>query len=232
MRLHPTQRGEKPGVGAARLIDGHLFATQLPEDLVEPPMPPLGSSNAEKAPYIERFDRRAPYHYGRIKAPGADGTTRWQHPVNNGTVRSRQVPRSMRGSTKAPLVDMEEAADLRTVTAGADDLPTWQPTLFGTSAWHKAMGRRQQVESVNSLLHGAVGSLTDISRGYTKLRDSGRISLYFVATLVGYNRRTIARWRRDHGSNGDPAPVQGSQRRRAPRQGRARRYDDLPALAS
>jgi hypothetical protein len=232
MRLVPTQRGEKPGVGAARQLDGHLFAEQLPDELVKPPMPPLGASNAEKAPYIERFDRRAPYRYGRIKAPGADGTTRWGHPVNTGTVRSRQVPRSMRGSTKAPLVAIKAGADLRSVTAGADDLPTWQPTLFGTTAWHEAMGRRQQVESINSLLHGAVGSLTDISRGYTKLRDSGRIDLYFVATVVGLNRKTIARWRRDHESREEPAPIQGPPPPRAPRRGRARRYDDLPALAS
>ena len=231
LRLVPAQRGEKPGVGAARQIDGHPFAAQLPEDLVNPPMPPLGASNDEKAPYIEEFNRRAPYRYRRIKAPGSDGTTRWENPVNAGALRSRQVPRSMRNSTKAPLIELEEGADLRTVTAGADDLPTWQPTLFGTSAWHEAMGRRQQVESVNSFLHGAVGSLTDISRGYTKLRHSGRIKLFLVATLVGYNRRVIARWEQDHGSAGSLTPLPGAPKRRAPRRDRARHYEDLPAIA-
>jgi hypothetical protein len=231
LRLVPDQRGEKPGVGAARQIDGHLFASELPEELVNPPMPPMGASNEEKAPYIEQFDRRGPFRYGRIKAPGADGTTRWEHPVNAGTLRSRQVPRSMRASTKAPLIELEDDADLSSVTAGADDLPTWQRTLLGTSAWHEAVGRRQQVESANSLLHGAVGSLTDISRGYTKLRDSGRIKGYFVATLVGYNRRVVARWEQDHGSGETPIPLRGSPGRRTPRRDRARRYEDLPALA-
>jgi hypothetical protein len=231
LRLVPAQRGEKPGVGAARQIDGHVFAAQLPEELVDPPMPPLGASKEEKAPYIEQFDRRGLYRYGRIKAPGADGTTRWQHPVKAGTLRSRQRPSSMRGSTKAPLIELEDSADMSSVTAGADDLPNWQRTLFGTSAWHEAMGRRQQVESANSLMHGAVGSLTDISRGYTKLRHSGRIKMYFVATLVGYNRRVVARWEQDHGSEGSPIPLQGSPGGRAPRRDRARRYEDLPALA-
>jgi hypothetical protein len=231
LRLVPAQRGEKPGVGAARQIDGHLFAAQLPEDLVNPPMPPLGASNDEKAPYIAQFNRRAPYRYARIKAPGSDGTTRWEHPVNSGTLRSRQVPRSMRNSTKAPLIKIEEGANLHSVTAGADDLATWQRTLFGTSAWHEAMGRRQQVESVNSFLHGAVGSLTDISRGYTKLRHSGRIKLFLVATLVGYNRKVIARWEQDHGSVGSLTPLPGAPKRRAPRRDRARHYEDLPAIA-
>jgi hypothetical protein len=231
LRLVPDQRGEKPGVGAARQIDGHLYASQLPAELVNLPMPPVGASNEERAPYVEEFDRRGPYRYGRIKAPGADGTSRWEHPVNSGTLRSRQVPRSMRGSTKAPLIEVHNDADLRSVTAGADDLSTWQRTLFGTSAWHEAMGRRQQVESANSLLHGAVGSLTDISRGYTKLRDSARIKGYFVATVVGYNRRVISRWEQDHGSGEAPVSLRGSPGRRAARRDRARRYEDLPALA-
>ena len=231
MRPAQVQRGEKPGVGAARHIDGHLFAAQLPDDLVELPAPPVGASGEEKLPYIAAFDRRAKYRYSRIKAPGTDGVTRWEHPVKAGTLRSRQVPRSMRNSTSAPLIELGPDADLRTVTAGADALPMWQPCLFGTTAWHEVMGRRQLVESVNSRLHGGGGSLTEISRGYTRLLDSGRIRLFFAATIAGLNRVISRQWLEDKArSMGRGQGVSGSGRR-APRKGRARRYEDPPALA-
>jgi hypothetical protein len=128
-RLKENQRGEKPGIGPARLIDGHLFCDSLPDDLVEPSMPPLGSTWEEKLPYMARFDQRAAYRYGRLKAPGTDGVTRWKHPVKNGTLRSRRVPASMRKSRTAPLVDLAEDADLSTVTAGAGELPLYQRCL-------------------------------------------------------------------------------------------------------
>jgi hypothetical protein len=41
-KLKEQQRGEKPGIGPARLIDGALFCDSLPDDLVRPPMPPMG----------------------------------------------------------------------------------------------------------------------------------------------------------------------------------------------
>ncbi len=230
-RLKEHQRGEKPGIGPARLIDGHLFCDSLPDELVAPPMPPLGSTEEEKLPYMAKFDQRAAYRYGRLKAPGTDGVTRWKHPVKNGTLRSRRVPASMRKNRTAPLVDLAEDADLSTVTAGADQLPLYQPCLYGTTAWTKAEGKRQLAETANSFLHGAAGAITDIGRGYTRVLDSGRLELFVTFTLVGYNRSRIHVWLHDHrmlpATHPDAlAPVKTT---RAPRKGRARRYEDLPA---
>src|SRR5664280_2416267 len=59
MDLRVNQRGEVPGVGPARPIDGHLFAEHLPGDLVALDMPPMGSTSEEKKPYIARYDHRA-----------------------------------------------------------------------------------------------------------------------------------------------------------------------------
>jgi hypothetical protein len=233
MQLVTHQRGEKPGLNSARQIDGHLFGEQLAEDLADLPMWPFGASEEEKQPYIEKFNKRAAHRYSRIKAPGADGTTRWQHPVNAGTLRSRHVCRSMRNSRRAPLIELDEDAVLATITAGADALPLWQPCLFGTSAWCTAYGRRQLVETANSLIHGATGSLTDISRKYTKLMNSERIELFVMFTLAGLNRRIIRNWQRDHRllDSSDPEALSPRLVRRAPRRGRARHYEDLQALA-
>ena len=229
-RLKEHQRGENPGIGPARLIDGHLFAAAcLPADLVAPPMPPLGATWEEKLAYMARFDQRAAYRYGRLKAPGTDGVTRWKHPVKNGTLRSRRLPASMRRSRKAPLVELPEDVDLSTLSAGADELPLYQPCLYGTTAWTIAEGRRQLAETANSFLHGAAGALTDIGRGYTRMLDSGRLQLFLTFTLVGYNRRRIHVWLQDHrmlpATHPDAlAPVKTT---RAPRKKRARRFGDL-----
>ena len=228
-RLKQHQRGEKPGIGPARYIDGHLFAGTLPDELVKPPMPPIGSTWEEKLPYMATFDQRAAYRYGRLKAPGADGVTRWKHPVKNGTLRSRQVPASMRRNRSAPLVDLPEGADLSTVTAGADQLPLCQPCLYGTTAWTVAEGKRQLAETGNSLLHGANGAMTDIGRGYTRLLDSGRLDLFVTFTIFGYNRSRIHVWLRDHrmlpATHPDALPPVKTTR--APRKGRAKRFSDL-----
>ena len=49
-RLKEHQRGEKPGIGPARLIDGHLFCDSLPDDLVAPPMPPVARRRRRSSP--------------------------------------------------------------------------------------------------------------------------------------------------------------------------------------
>ena len=229
-RLKEHQRGEKPGIGPARLIDGHLFDESLPDDLVRPPMPPLGSTWEEKLPYMARFDQRAAHRYGRLKAPGTDGVTRWKHPVKNGTLRSRQVPASMRKNRTAPLVDLAEDADLSTVTAGADQLPLYQPCLYGTTAWTIAEGKRQLVETANSFLHGAAGAITDIGRGFTRMLDSGRLELFVTFSLVGYNRSRVHQWLREQRllDPSHPDALAPIEKHRAPRRGRANRYEDLP----
>ncbi|MGC8471117.1 MAG: hypothetical protein ACP5PM_02335 [Acidimicrobiales bacterium] len=71
--------------------------------------------------------------------------------------------------------------------------------------------------------------LTDIGRGYTRMLDSGRIRLFVIFTLVGYNRRRIHVWLREQrmlpATRPDAlAPI---EKHRAPRRGRAKRYDDL-----
>jgi hypothetical protein len=111
-------------------------------------------------------------------------------------------------------VTLPDGADLSTVTAGADQLPLRQPCLYGTTAWTtawtKAEGKRQLVETANSFLHGANGAITDIGRGYKRLRDSGRIKLFLTFTIVGYNRSRIHVWLHDHrmlpATHPDPFP--------------------------
>jgi hypothetical protein len=137
----------------------------------------------------------------------------------------------MRNSVRTPLVKPTdgEAFHVGIVSAAADALPNWQRTLFGTMAYHAAYGRRSNIESVNSQIHDATGALTEVSRGYTKHIDTGRITIFMVHTIAGYNHRTIQNWISDH----RPEVLKFREDRkkagpRAPRKKRLHRYDDLP----
>ncbi len=229
MMLKSNQRGEKPGIGSARYIDGALFAEQVNDEDVDLPWWPQGASETVRAPYVAKFNRRAAYRYGRHMAPGEDGVTRWNHPVKAGTLRSRSVPKSVRRPISVPRIEVEADADLATIRAGADALPLWQPCLLGTTAWCNAYGRRQLTETVNSFLHGAAGSITDIGRHFTKIMNSGRIKLFVANTVAGYNRLAIRRWFTEREPSG--AHTSSRPRLRKPRSNRVRRYEDIPGLA-
>lgn len=230
------RRGEKLDLAEDRVLDGALIVMEVDDegneilDDVDLTMPPIGATNAEKEPYIEKFNKRAQRRRRRRKSPRRDGTTRWDHPVKRGILRSREVPSSMRKARKVPLIKLPVGASVASITASADALPWWQRCVFGTTAWHLDNGRRNIVEGAYSRLHGASGALTEISRGYTKLTNDDLIQLFMAHTIAGYNVMIVHEWQRQQKilkalrAETEPAT-------RAPRKGRVLRRADIPALA-
>ena len=170
-----------------------------------------------------------------LPAKGSVRITTWKDPFSNKTLRFRTIPSSMRNPVRASLVERSfgEAIHVGVVSAAVDALPNWQRTLYGTTAYHAVNGRRSNIESVNSQIHGATGALTEVSRGYTKLIDSGRITMFIVHTVAVYNHRTVASWISDQ----RPEVLKFRKDRkkagpRAPRKKRLHRYDDLPPYYS
>ena len=100
------------------------------------------------------------------------------------------------------------------------------PSACGPSsvitAWWKAWGRRNIVESANAAFHG---EFVDIGRNYTRFLKTAKIKLFLAHTIAGYNRRTVHQWLRLQKLVVDRAPV---KTRRKARTGRRRRYEDLP----
>jgi len=161
------QRGIKPFSGDALLIDGSLFSSLLPDELRDLPLPPRGASTEEKESYEAAFNRRARWRYARHAGPDKDGATRWRCPFCSGLLRSRRLPKTMRRSRTAPLVDIDRDHCCEgTLTAQAADLPLWQRCLAGTTAWRISIARRQVVESVNAALQGV---FCDLSRGFMRV---------------------------------------------------------------
>jgi hypothetical protein len=222
------QRHEGAQVGGARVLHGQLFSRYVPDALAQLQLPGRNTTTAGREASMELFARRAAYRYGRHKAPGADGVTRWVCPFHAGRLRSRQLPWTMRASRTAPLVELgahERCCD-GVLHVGADRLPLMQPTIVGTSAWWQAWGRRNLAETVNSMLHGG---FIDIDKNFVRLLNTGRIDGLLAHSLAGYNRWAMRQWDRIHRllAPTDPDALPPEKANRLPRKERVKRYEDI-----
>jgi len=181
------QRGERPFADDARLVDGQLFSRFVPEDLVNLPMPHIGSTVGQMLAYERAFNRRARYRYSRHAGPEPDGTTRWRCPFCAGFLRSRAFGRTMRRSKTIPLVEVPPetarcCSGVLSVTAAT--LPLWQRLSFGTTAWRVSMDRRRAVESVNSALKGG---FAHIGRKFFRVFGLAKITVLLAFTIAAFN---------------------------------------------
>src|SRR5580698_8291793 len=108
LELVTHQRGIRPFAGEALLLDGQLYSPLLPPELRDLAMPPRGAPRALRRAYEKKFNQRARYRYFRHAKPDADGVTRWRCPFCAGLLRSRNFPKTMRRSRKAPLLALAE----------------------------------------------------------------------------------------------------------------------------
>jgi hypothetical protein len=205
------QRGTKPFSGDALLIDGQLFSSHLPEALRDLPAAPRGASEVEKLAYESRFNLRARWRLVRHAGPDADGVTRWRCPFCAGLLRSRRLPKTMRRSRRAPLVELREDATAccsGILSAPPVELALSQVIPFGTTAWRISMARRQVVESVNAALKG---SFVDLARGFFRVMGRVKVTLLFSFTLAAYNLDRVRSFRSKQ------AELEATPRRRAKR---------------
>jgi hypothetical protein len=153
-------------------------------------MPPMKSTAEESARYEVAFNLLARYRFQRNGRPDLGGATRWRCPICAGRLRSRQVPKSMRGSRNRPLVALPDGAACcnGTVTASAAELPHWQPLLPGTTAWRISYGRRQVVEGVNAMLKGG---FVNIQHKFFRVFGLAKMTLLLAFTVAGYNLEAI-----------------------------------------
>jgi hypothetical protein len=197
-QLGTFQRGQRPFSGNARLIDGMLFSSLLPDDLVDIPTPPMGSPESTKVEYETSFNQRARWRMSRHAGPDADGATRWRCPFCKGLLRSRRFPKTMRRGAGCPLVPVAE--DVGTccsgiLTAMPAELALWQKIPFGTIAWRLSMGRRQLVESANASLKGG---FVDLSRGFFRIFGVTTVTVMLSFAVAGFNWDRVRSFRAKH----------------------------------
>lgn len=190
-RVKDRQREAKLFDEHALLVEGQLVSLHAPQELLRLlPMPPSNSTEDECLEYEAAFNRLARFRFERHTRPDGDGATRWKCPVHAGRLRSRSIPKSMRGSRNAPLVDLPEGASCcgGIVTVQADKLPHWQRFFPGTTAWRIACRRRDAVEGVNGQLKG---SFVNISQKFFRVFGLVKMKILLAFTLAAYNLETI-----------------------------------------
>jgi hypothetical protein len=200
------QRGRRPVSGEALLIDGQLFSPHLPHHLHDLPMPPRGATEDEKRTYEAKFNQRARWRLVRHAGHDAGGVTRWRCPFCAGLLRSRQFPKTMRGSRRAPLVEVDNAGGQccsGILSAAPAELALHQRIPFGTTAWRISMGRRQVVESVNAALKG---SFIDLARGFFRVFGRVKMTVLLGFTVAAYNIDRVRSFRSKHHLEMDGSP--------------------------
>ena len=207
------QRGTTPFSGEALSIDGQLFSSHLPDALRDLPAPPRGASLEDKLVYEAKFNQRARWRLVRHAGPDGDGVTRWRCPFCAGLLRSRKFRKTMRGSRRAPLVDVGE--NVTKCCQGIVSVPPVELALsqripFGTTAWRISMGRRQVVESVNSALKGA---FVDLARGFFRVLGQVKMTVLLGFTLAAYNLDRVRSFRAKQALS-DETPHRRAKRRK------------------
>ena len=119
---------------------------------------------------------------------------RFRGPIDRGTLRHPSHDASMRHSPSVPLAADSVAWNPSfdgTMICSVEDLPLWQPTMFGTRAHAAAYtSRRQIVESANAGLAEAGRDTTD----HKHMKVFGRLprAILYAFEIMAYNLRTIA----------------------------------------
>ena len=226
IRILTHQRGPHGSIGDAVLVDGQPFSGHLPTGEHQLDMPGRNADDATRRACVEKFNERAKLRY-TVHTKKADGTVRYKCPFCAGRAHSPKFPRTMKSRNKnSRLVQPGKTAKTccnGVVTADTDVTFLDQKTIFGTTAWWKAWGRRNIVESANAAFHG---EYVDIGRNYTRFLKTTKIQMFLAHTIAGYNRRTVKHWRRLRELCDTQAPVKA---KRKARKNRRRRYEDLPS---
>jgi hypothetical protein len=175
-------------------IGGQLFYAGVPEKMRRLTMPPMGTTLEEKRKYEEPHNARANYRYRLHAGPDSDGTTRWQNPFAAKSLRSEQLPASMRNARRGPLVELVNGKrPAATMSVSAADLPLQQQCIAGTTAHSISMSRRNAVEGVNGNLKR---NFTNVDRGYTRVFGTVKIAFFLAFTLAGQNVMLARSYRR------------------------------------
>ncbi len=157
IRILTHQRGPHGSIGDAVLVDGQPFSGHLPAGEHQLDMPGRNADDATRQACVEKFNERAKLRY-TVHTRKADGTVRYKCPFCVGRAHSPKFPKTMKSrNKKSRLVQPGKTAKTccnGIVTADTDATFLDQKAIFGTTAWWKAWGRRNIVESANAAFSG------------------------------------------------------------------------------
>lgn len=226
-QLGPARRGTPKPTSGALVIDGQPYSPRLPTHLRNVTPPPLGSDRATIAAYQAVIAQRAVYALHAVGGRNTDGS--WDFGCRAmkllGQLRCDLKPRSM----LLPLSKPTTTTSLYTPPQGRlpkvcgqeksrvtrDELPYWQPDLYGSRAWYDSFNRRNRIEGVFGNLKNDAAQ--NITRGNTRVMGLAKTAFMTMVAVMAVNLRLLDTWRLRRELDAGPArpaPVKRQPRRR------------------
>lgn len=205
--LHANQITTRPGPAPGTImIAGGLFSDAIPNRLRSLERRVQGMSRREQLALSKQYDDRAVYAFRPVGAPKGDGTKQqYEGPARAGKLRCPNHPQSMRlSASKHPTTECEPGIPCSCgarITVDKTYIRERQRHLWGTTRWLADYGRRNSVESANSMLKTHTAGFR---RGSIRVFGLEKSSIWLAMVVAAINIHLLAsRYRIEPA---DPAP--------------------------
>ncbi|MFI2753319.1 hypothetical protein ACGIF2_07785 [Cellulomonas sp. P22] len=204
LTVHQLGHRRSTSTGAI-IIDGQPHSPRLPAHLRSLTPPPVGSPRVVLDTYQKDIARRRLYALHAVGGRNPDGS--WDFGCRAmallGQLRCDLKPRSMalphtRTTTDPGVYQPANPARLPKVCGqekarvAREELPFWQPDLYGSAAWYTSYSRRNRIEGIFGNLKN--DATQDISRGNIRVMGLAKTSLMTLMTVIATNLRLLDRW--------------------------------------
>ena len=224
LTVHQLGHRRSTSTGAI-IIDGQPHSPRLPTHLRSLTPPPVGSPRAVLDTYQKDIAQRRLYALHAVGGRNQDGS--WDFGCRAmallGQLRCDLKPRSMalphtRTTTDPGVYQPGNPARLPKVCGQEkarvtrEELPFWQPDLYGSAAWYASYSRRNRIEGIFGNLKN--DAIQDISRGNIRVMGLAKTSLMTLMTVIATSLRLLDRWNARQAAARDVAPEPRTRRPR------------------
>ena len=189
----------------ALIIDGQPHSPRLPAHLRALTPPPVGSPRTAIDAYQQRIAQRRLYALHAVGGRNEDGS--WDFGCRAmallGQLRCDLKPRSMALPHTRPTADpgvyqpanparLPKVCGQEKARVAREELPFWQPDLYGSADWYASYNRRNRIEGIFGNLKN--DATQDISRGSIRVMGLAKTSLMTLMSVIATNLRLLDRW--------------------------------------
>jgi hypothetical protein len=204
LTVHQLGHRRRTSTGAL-IIDGQPHSPRLPAHLRTLTPPPVGASRAVIDTYQRHIALRRLYALHAVGGRNDDGS--WDFGCRAmallGQLRCDLKPRSLALDNARPTTDptiyqsanearLPKVCGQEKARVAREELPFWQPQMYGSADWYASYSRRNRVEGIFGNLKN--DATQDISRGNIRVMGLAKTSLMTLMSVIATNLRLLDRW--------------------------------------
>jgi hypothetical protein len=199
-----NRRSRRPANGAI-VIDGQPYSPRLPQHLRNLARPEPGTSRDELEDYQALIAQRKVYALHAVGGRNDDGS--WDFGCRAMAVLGQLRCELKPASLDRPLFRPTTSPEVYTPAGGRlpkvcgqqksriqrEELPFWQPDLYGSAEWAQSYARRNRVEGYFGNIKNDAAQ--DITRGNIRVMGLAKTSLLTLMNVMVTNLRLLDLWR-------------------------------------